>query len=237
MTKKQFWAIAYIISILFLIFFGVGYVLLLFYVLIALIQTAFPTWLSGQIEGNYFRNGFELAFFAASSVFSLVAIYAIKFARQQSKEAENSRLASIYTAIEARWSGGDIKVSRIHFHDLINEYRKTGKPLDSVEFPAFISAKLHKMSISDPKKYIETISIIDFLEYLGMLETKKYLRIADLEPLIGEVVIQYDNFVGHYIQELGAVYQTQAQNQNLTKMPATYEQFTTLAKKFRARFS
>jgi hypothetical protein len=239
MTETQFWMIARIVGVALLTFFVVGYVLILFYLIVSLIHTAFPTWISGQTEAtpNYVRNSLELVYFLANSVVALVAVYAVRFAKQQSKEAENARLANIYTTIEARWAGPDIKVSRMYFRNLINEYCKDGKTLDLVEFPRFINEELHKISRSDSKTYMDAMAIIDFIEYLGMLEDKKYLRIDDLEPLIGEVLIQYDNFVGSHIQQIRDAYQTQARNQNLTKVPDTYVLFSRLAEKFRARFS
>ena len=84
---------------------------------------------------------------------------------------------------------------------------------------------------------MQAISIVDFIEYLGMLEDKGYLRLDELEPLIGEVVIKCDDVVARHIQQVRDAYQDQAQIQNLTRVPPTYELFTALAQKFRTRFS
>jgi hypothetical protein len=98
MTKIHFLKIVQIIGVVFLLLFAIGYFIVLFYILTSIIHTAFPTWISGQTEAtpNYVRNSLELVYFLANSAVALIAIYAIRFAKQQSKDAENARLANIY---------------------------------------------------------------------------------------------------------------------------------------------
>jgi hypothetical protein len=115
------------------------------------------------------------------------------------------------------------------------EHLKSGTFFDQDEHSIFVAKKLRNKAITNPANYMQAMSIVDFIEYLGMLEDKNYLKIDDLEPLIGEVVIQYESVVGRHIQELRKAFQMQAENQNLN-VPDTYELFTSLALKFRTRF-
>jgi len=179
MTKIHLSKIVQIIGVVFLLLFAVGYFIVLFYILTSIIHTAFPTWISGQTETtpNYVRNSLELVYFMANSAVALIAIYAIRFAKQQSKEAENARLASIYTTIEARWASSDMRTSREYFRSLMKDYRNSGKPFDEGEYSTFVAKRLHDDSNTDPSKYMQAMSIVDFVEYLGMLETKNYLKI------------------------------------------------------------
>jgi len=70
-----------------------------------------------------------------------------------------------------------------------------------------------------------------------MMEYRRYLEIDDLEPLIGQVVIQYDNFIGLHVKSLVEDYKERSKKQGLTKVPEAYALFTALAKKFNRRFS
>jgi len=117
MTKIHFRKIVEIIAIAFMSFFAIGYLMVFFYILVSVIHTAFPTWISGSTEStpNFVRNSLELISFLATFGVALIAIFALKFARLQANEAANARLATIYTTIEARWASADIRKSREYF--------------------------------------------------------------------------------------------------------------------------
>ncbi len=103
MKKEYFTPSVRIIMRMFLLAFTGGYLIVLLYVLISLIQTAFPNWISGETTGspNYVRNSLELSF-VANSLVAAIAMYVIRFASKQAKEAERARLASVYLDISEK---------------------------------------------------------------------------------------------------------------------------------------
>lgn len=239
MSRAFFWRLARSVGLLFLVAFAIGYLIVLFYLLVVLIEAAFPAWISGETAGspNHVRNALELVYFAANSLVALFAVGAIQFARKQAKEAEHARLASIYTAIEARWSSPTITASRVTIRKLMVEVEtQEGVQVNDPAFPRHFDRKLVQVGKGAPMTYIRALGIVDFIEYVGVMEARGYLDLEVLDPLIGEVAVSAYEIFGPHIQTLQTAFSAKNRSQGLNNVPPTYAYFVRLAQKFQSRF-
>jgi hypothetical protein len=190
---------------------------------------------------NYFRNVFELLFFISGSALFVLSFIGIIIAVWQTKEAEKARLAGVYAQLETRWSSNEMIRSRVAFRELLaghNAYvaeqdlRGEGRTAISEYF----HTQLTKLSVENYEKYASVMIAVDYLEFIGMIEEKSYLDIADIAPLLGEFCIYAHDVLSAHLDALRTEHQRQAERSDHPGAPKPYAWFSALAQKFATRF-
>lgn len=167
------------------------------FILYDLLRTVVPAALEG-VDGrdpNHFRNFFELWFMFASGVLvPLLALWALGFAKRQAVEAENTRIANVYMTITDRWNSEALVRSRMAIWNLHDEYGSVGNanPLKARATGAvdYINLRLIELRSTDRMQYMRHIAILIFLEDLGVLCEKKYIRAEDILEFIAAPICQ-----------------------------------------------
>jgi hypothetical protein len=190
----------------------------------------------GKTSYKTAKNVLELLNFISSPLLWVTAIIAFIVTYRQLREAKKARLAGIITAIEGRWSSAGIADSRKIIRQFIRDIQETGVNITDQEMPQLIDSKLQDEAKTAPDNYIKALQIVDFIEYIGVMEEKGYLDLDDLVPLIGEVgVYIYDMFKIH-IEVLQRSSKANSAAHGLTNVPDTYAYFLRLNKKLQSRF-
>jgi hypothetical protein len=166
---------------------------------------------------NYVRNTAELLSFifsiSAAITVPAVAIWAIRFARQQANEATNSRQeaeyarrCSTYMNIVERWHSDNLLASRKKLLDLVHIYRDNRHDINMAMFNNEQEYICHCLSeLKNNKNLMELYSytiLIQFFEDLGLLCYKKYIKQEDIFDFVGSSIETQLGFYGEYIRKV-----------------------------------
>jgi hypothetical protein len=187
------------------------------------------------------RDLLEFFYFVANCSLAVVALLALRFARKQAEESENTRLASVYSQLEQRWSSAAMQECRAMFRDIMTQYqqhlideaRHHRQPLD---LPAFFDRELLSMQRSDYRRYLHFMGIVDYLEAIGMFEANGFVNLQHLEPLMGEMCVYAYDVLSSHIATIRVSVRRQTQSNGYTSVPDAYASFEDLARKFDMRF-
>lgn len=213
-----------------------------------LVATAFPHLLDGaeiltdSRRPNLVRNLFELLSFIAASTLVVIASFAFIAALRQAREAEKTRLAAIYTQIEQRWASMEMIRSRVAIRELISRYFATlpggaSTTTTPKDIAIYFNEALTETASTNFEKYLEVMGIADYLEFIGMMESRSYLRIEDVAPLLGEYCIYAGDVLSEHLATLRSVHRQRALSFGHASVPEPHAYFSCLATKFSARFS
>jgi hypothetical protein len=226
-----------------------GILLLAVAIIIAvrLLAMAFPAILDGLdvIETgrtpNYFRNLFELLSFAGAFLVGITAILALVFAISQIKEARNTRLAALYATLEARWASPEMLRSKAMLNEISREYENQ-RGINALPAPVLASIQsfadhyMSELARTDYGKYSSAISLIEYFEYIGMLEKSGYMDIDDMQYLFGTVSIEVYSIMYVHIEQLRLSEYERNQRKGFTAAPKTFECFADLVEKYTQKF-
>jgi hypothetical protein len=226
-----------------------GILLLAVAIIIAvrLLAMAFPSMLDGLdvLEAgrtpNYFRNVFELLSFVGAFLVGMTAIFALLFAMSQIKEARNTRLAALYATLEARWASPEMLRSKAMLNEISTEYEKQ---LGINVLPATVLASIQsfadhymcELGRIDYGKYSSAISLVEYFEYIGMLEKSGYMDIDDMQYLFGTVSIEVYSIMYVHIERLRLSEYDRNQRKGFNAAPKTFECFADLVEKYSQKF-
>jgi hypothetical protein len=175
--------------------------------------------ISNSDSPNYIRNVAELLNFI-SGIFAaiagiavvLVALWAIRFARQQAyeatksrQEAENARLSTIYMNIMERWHSEKLVTARKKLFDLLDIYRNNRYDpsmtmfTDEQQYVYYCLGQLRTdRNLLDLYSY--TI-LIQFFEDVGHLCYKQYIKKEDIFDIMGSSIKRQLGYYGKFIRE------------------------------------
>ncbi len=102
----------------------------------------------------------------ATIFLALAAIVGGWFAYRQFKGAEDARTASLYIALYDSYTSIPMNTSKRNLHHLADTYKHNDhdEPLDQ-----FVDTELRQKRRDEPKEYSDTVHILTFLEYIGVL--------------------------------------------------------------------
>lgn len=204
----------------FLIAFGFAWIVVTGYFIAIIVKGAFPDLLNAHDEyaGSYLRNLLELGFFLVNIVVLPAGLAALIIAREHAREAANTRLATIYHQISARYLSKEITESRIEFAKLARQFPRGGPPLHDY------LVRLRKENI---ERYAAVIALIFFFEDVSVLIKKKYVREDDMYMLLASALVSaYRFYEAHLIGR-----RDEASNVKL------FEHFADIANRFEARLN
>ncbi len=224
---------------------GLAAVLLAVAIIVAvrLLSMAFPAMLNGQdvtgagLHPNYFRNVFELLSFIATTILGFTSVFALFYAISQTREARNTRLASLYATLEARWASPEMLKSKAMLNEISTEYetqRRLGilppPTLESIQ--NFADYFLCQLAVDDYGKYSSAMSLAEYFEYIGMLEKREYLNLEDMEYLIGTVSTEVYSIMSVHIKRLQKSEATRNERNGFINAPPTFKCFDELVGKY-----
>jgi hypothetical protein len=206
-----------------------GYLIILFAVLcyflfglifvVSIINGSFPTWLTGDVPTNRFRNVMELLYFGSNLVVLFVGAYAVHFARQQSHEArrqaaeaERTRKIQVYMRIIDMWNSAEIERSRRALASLARNHLDLD--LSAICTPDdFIAYILRYWDASGERRLRlrsqEARRVLDLLEYVGSLCRERELDVTQLFDLLGSQIEQViEDFMLSHICRVRAHYRS-----------------------------
>lgn len=190
----------------------------------------------GKTAYKITKNILELANFLSGPLLWLTAVVAFIVTYRQLSEVKKSRLAAVYTSLAEQWISAEIADSREAIRKLIIDIEGTGVKITDHNFPDIFDMTLRIQARKKPENYIKAIRIVDFLEYVGVMEQNGYLDFQPLIPLIGEVTLfVYDIFRTH-ITIIQQSSKQNAKSHGLHNVPETYVYFMSLTRKFQNRF-
>jgi hypothetical protein len=215
-------------------------------VAIGMIAAAFPDVLDGLdtvSDGktpNYFRNFFELLFFVSGTALVVLTTFGFIVALRQARETEKTRLAGVYTQIEARWSSPEMVKSRVALRAMVVAYYGHLAAVPAGQSPQsiaqYVNAELNRLSATDYEKYISLMLIADYLEFTGMIESSSYLDIREIAPLMGDVCVYAHDILSDHLIALRVAHAQRARAFGHANAPAPYVFFSVLAQKFDTLF-
>jgi hypothetical protein len=100
---------------------------------VAWVVTEFPYALDGLDVAergkvpNYFRNLLEVLNFSSGPALFIAAIFAFTIAVKQAREAENTKVSTVYMQIVSRWNSPELINGRRKLLELSRAYRAMGK--------------------------------------------------------------------------------------------------------------
>jgi len=98
-----------------------------------------------------------------------------------------------------------------------------------------MEAIITALSSDHYEEYQKIMSMIDFLEFVGILESRGYLKIDDIAPLLGLRYVDMNALLGSYIRKLTAYYK-QTFEAMLPNMTPVFLYYSDLSAKFSDRF-
>ena len=194
---RSFWIATVVVGCLFL-FIGANLFLLTWFALDRdlvgeTMQTGVRTILDLG-DKSKFRNYWEIIYFITSSGLAISAVLAFFLARSQLHSAENVRLASVYMEITKRWSTEEMALSRKLLTDLADFYERQRERPELQDFTSsaeYIRAVLVELIAHDKFALQKYLAIATFLEDVGVLCRKDYVRADDLFDFIGGAIVRY----------------------------------------------
>jgi len=213
---------------------------------VRLLIMAFPGMLDGRdiieagLHPNYLRNILELISFVSGLLLVITAIFAGGFTISQIREAEKTRLATLYTTLEARWASPEMLKSKTAFDEISKAYLRAkifGPSKTDAPYEVFADQYLSRLSEQNYAEYSSVMSLIDFFEYIGMLELSGYLKIDDIKYLLGSVCIEVYAIMSVHIEKLRIQETERLTRNNLGNAPEQYLCFRNLVDQFKAQFS
>lgn len=196
--------------------------------------------LSAKLIGSEapLRNLLEVLSFLSQGVLVGVALFALIFAKKQAQEAENARLASVYSQLEERWSSATMLKARVMFRELVSEFQiyRGSHPSPSMEIAEYFDQKLTDLARHSYGEYLTFMAMIDYLEFIGMLEENRYVAITDIEAIMGELCVYARDVLAVHIEEIRKRNRSQTAKSGYSNVPDAYRSFSNLAEKFAVRF-
>lgn len=193
------------------------------------------------------KDLFEASYYLSQIAILFVALVAGVMAYRQFREAEKSRLASIYISMDEKWGSDSIVESQRLMHEIVAicvldpEYRGRMRHFPSADSYAalqdFAHVYLSAMRANNYDKYLRTMAVVAFLETYGMMVRKRYLKPDDIEPLIGMITISFYDIIAKHIAADIERNQRFNRQRGLSKVPNDYDNFVFLAEYFRQRFT
>lgn len=171
---------------------------------------------AGRRIPNYFRNFLELVFFIANIILLITAVIALIVARAHAAEVEHARLAAIYMDISALWSSSRVVESRMHilklrdrFHDpaYSDLLKDRARPA-----PEYIRLVLNAERSRDRMLHSQHTAILTFLEDIGVLCKKDYVKADDVLDFIASPITLQMELLEHYVLDLQATNPTAYEN-------------------------
>jgi hypothetical protein len=164
------------------------------------------------------RNLFELFYFVAGVAVAVIAAWAIYFARQQAGEAKNSReeaeharIVSIYMQISSLWNSHRIMSSKMYILGLKDKFENdshTDQDKSATKSSANNSVEdyIRRVLVSEQKRdrvrHNQRTAMLTFLEDLGILCARGYVREVDIFEFISPPIVHQINLLSEYITEL-----------------------------------
>jgi hypothetical protein len=191
---------------------------------VTLIKTVFPHMLSGseiidvssERYPNYFRNLLEVLFFTSNVVLLSIAIVTVIVARFHAKEAENARIASIYMEISSQWSSDKIVDSRMYIITLSDRWKNPEYEDDEKAKSHSVGEYIRRVLESDRKKsrtlHNTNTAILIFMEDLGVLCKKRYVREEDIFDFIASPIILQMELLQNYVENVRKAFPTAYEN-------------------------
>jgi hypothetical protein len=130
--------------------------------------------------------------------------------------------------------------SKAEFGKMMSKYRgamanrPTGTPVEAVA--DFADRYLTDLKNTRYSAYTRFMDMIDYLEYIGMLEVKELIDIGGIDYLLGGIVIETWSIVSKHILAIRAAETASNIANGLGQAPDAYFCLTALAKKFLARY-
>lgn len=156
------------------------------------------------------RDVLELLYFVSGCGLFVVAILALKFAKGQVKAATDQlnqsqkiHKATVLLEIEKRWASKELVESRKKVRKLYLEMVASGQPRH--RWNEIVDGKLRALR-EDPSKtdeYMNTMEIIFFLEYIGLMLRKhrQYLDQSDLIGLLEPLLVGYETLFRKHLED------------------------------------
>ncbi len=189
---------------------------------------------------NYVRNLFELTSFIATTAVLITALFAFVFTRTQIKEARDTRLAALYATLESRWASDEMLRSKAEFAAISIAYERSRRLAPAGQQPQpladFAAVYLADLRENDYGKYSSLMSLIEYLEYIGMLEKNEYLSLDDIQFILGTVCIEVYSVMSKHIEEIRRVERERRVRNRLSRAPDEFQCFADLTRKFAERF-
>jgi hypothetical protein len=154
---------------------------------------------------NYLRNAFEILSFSSGPALFVAAVFAFIIAVRQAKEAENSRLSTVYMGIVDNWNSADLLEARRKIFKLVDLFRANRYDVYMAPFTnesEYICYCLWQLSGGKNRDELRShIILLQFLEDLGLLCYKEYIRKEDVFNFIGSPIETQLGFFRDYIQK------------------------------------
>lgn len=193
------------------------------------------------------KDVFEASYYLAQIALLGVAVIAGLFAYGQFREAEKSRLASIYISMDDKWASPALFESRKLMHAIVSacvadpvyrdRMRDFPSPAAREAMQEFAHSYLSRKKSENYEEYLKTMAIVDFVETLGMMVRRSYLNADDIEPLIGMITVAIHDIIAKHlaidIERNRRIYRLQG----FARAPDDYDNFVFLAAHFRRRFA
>jgi hypothetical protein len=150
---------------------------------------------------NTLRSWLELCYFVASIIVAGVVWFAVRFARKQATEAENSRAAQVYLEITGRYISGNIAKSRAMVVTLRRQFDPDAEPrLPLGEFIHEQIEPLRSSNIDDFEVYMKYIELLTFFEDVGVLVKRGYVKSEDIKLLFKAAILGVRDLFAHHIE-------------------------------------
>lgn len=183
-----------------------------------------------------FHEFSQLLYNFTNSALILVALIAFLATRRQLVAAEQTRLATLYAHLESRWSSELIIKGRAALVRLMVDYGEAHPGDGDIDrLRDYIDRRLNAMYRASYEDYATTLSVIDFFEFVALIEARGYMDIADIEPVVGGTIVSVYDLLSVHLR--GLIDSARAQRQAAGfAAPDDYVLLAELVEKFRARF-
>jgi hypothetical protein len=180
-----------------------------FAILLFIVEQLVAIWIFVFVSlhiGKGVIRSWELIYHITNSSLMLVAVIALGVAWRQSREAENTRLATVYMNITEQWESVAVASSRMLINKL-NEnfnnacYTDAHKTLSNnvQEYIEKFLNNLEKSNRSDWRRYTR---ILAFLEHMGVLCEKGYVKKEDIFGFMASTIIHQVDLSMNYIKAM-----------------------------------
>jgi hypothetical protein len=196
--------------------------------------------LSNEKYPNYVRNLFELTSFMATTAILATALWAFVFTKNQIEEARDTRIATLHATLETRWSSDQMLKSKQEFVKLSEEYEKstqagTGNPDQKIQ--DFAVTYIEKLQKCDYARYGSLMSLLDYFEFIGLLEKRGYVITEDIEYMFGTACILVCSVMSTYIEKRREKDRAGRAQKELGNAPAELQYLVDFNKKLNGKFS
>jgi hypothetical protein len=157
-------------------------------------------------KGQYIHDAFEIMFFIVNIVVLPTAVITLWIARRSFEGTESARLATIYMEISSAWTSHRNVASRVYLLNLRDEFNDpncvNSIKTNSTSPQNYIKNVLLALRQGDRLGHSRRTAILTYLEDLGVLCKKQYVREVDVFDLIASPIkVQVDllvDYIGHF---------------------------------------